>query len=62
MILLYIIGALLALLLLCILFLGIYCLFINPEKEYDKKGKVCNAYEKLVEEVFVYEEQNSTEN
>ena len=38
MILLYIIGALLALLLLCILFLGIYCLFINPEKEYDKNS------------------------
>ena len=38
MILLYIIGALLALLLLCILFLGICCLFINPEKEYEKNS------------------------
>lgn len=36
MILLYIFGALLALLLLYILFLGICCLFINPNKEYEK--------------------------
>ena len=30
--------------------------------EHDKKGKVCNAYEKLTEEVLAYEKQISTEN
>ena len=38
MILLYILGAILALLLLYVLFLGICCLFINPEKEYDRNS------------------------
>lgn len=38
MILLYILGALLALLLLYVLFLGVCCLFINPEKEYNKNS------------------------
>ena len=38
MILLYILGALLVLFLLYILFLGVCCLFIDPEKEYDKNS------------------------
>ena len=38
MILLYILGVLLALLLLYILFLGICCLFIDPNKEYEKNS------------------------
>ena len=38
MILLYILGALLGLLLLYFLFLGVCCLFIDPEKEYDKNS------------------------
>ena len=38
MILLYILGALLALLLLYILFLGICCLFIDPDKAYEKNS------------------------
>ena len=38
MILLYILGVLLALLLLYILFLGICCLFIDPDKAYEKNS------------------------
>ncbi len=38
MILLYILGALLALPLLCILFLGVCCLFIDPNKAYEKNS------------------------
>lgn len=38
MILLYILSALLALFLLYVLFLGVCCLFVNPEKEYDRNS------------------------
>lgn len=38
MILLYMIGVLLAMLLLYVLFLGICCLFVDPKKEYDKNS------------------------
>ena len=38
MILLYILGAFLALLLLYVLLLGVCCLFVAPEKEYDKNS------------------------
>ena len=38
MILLYILGAILALLLLYVLFLSVCCLFVNPEKEYDRNS------------------------
>ena len=38
MIILYLLGAVLSLLLLYILFLGICCLFINPDKEYEKNS------------------------
>ena len=38
MILLYILGAILTLLLLYVLFLSVCCLFVNPEKEYDRNS------------------------
>ena len=38
MILPYILGVMLALLLLYVLFLSVCCLFVNPEKEYDRNS------------------------
>ena len=38
MILLYILGTILALLLLYVLFLSVCCLFVDPEKHYDKNS------------------------